>query len=162
MTLKKRSKILISVFILIPIIFVAYVVYNFAVHENAKGLKSVSFKEYKDAIKKQYPNITNIDIYYQFGRITFEFKVKDIDEEQFYKIIKETKTFVMELSNDEFAYTQATIRITFKFDGNFYEFESPYWIQHSDGDLALPSTENNYEVWSKTINGEYYEKLIFN
>ena len=68
----------------------------------------------------------------------------------------------MALNIDEFAYTQATIRVTFKFDSNFYEFESPYWIQHSDGDLAMPSTENNYEIWYKTINGEYYEPLMVN
>lgn len=39
-------------------------------------------------------------------------------------------------------------------DNNFYEFESPYWIELPDGDLALPSTINNYEIWYKTINGE--------
>lgn len=162
MALKKRSKIWISIGILMPILFVVYVVYGFVFHEKADVLNFTSFKEYKNDIKKQYPNIKELETYYRFGRITFDFKVKEISEDQYYKIIKETKNFVMELNTDEFAYTQATIRVTFEFDSNFYEFESPYWIQHSDGDLALPSTENNYEICYKTINGEYYEPLIVN
>lgn len=154
MTLKNRSKLLISLFILMPILFLLYVFYGFTNHETAEILKSTSFEEYKKDIKKQYTNIEYLDTYYQFGRITFDFKVKDINEDQCYKIIKDTKAFVMGISENEFGYTQATIRVTFKFDDNFYEFESPYWIQHSDGDLALPSTVNNYEIWYKTINGE--------
>ncbi len=162
MTLKKRSKIWISFFILIPTLFLLYVFYDFSNHESAEVLKSTSFEEYKKHIKKQYNNIEELDTYYQFGRITFDFKVKDISEDQCYTIIKETKKFVIGLNVDEFSYPQSTIRVTFECDNNFYEFESPYWIEHSDGNLALQSTVNNYEIWYKTINGEGQEKLVFN
>ena len=53
------------------------------------------------------------------------------------------------------------MRVTFESDNNFYEFESPYWIEDSDGNLALPSTINNYEIWYKITPGEGDEKLIF-
>lgn len=162
MTLKRIIKICISLFILIPILLLLYIFYNFTNHEAAEVLKSISFEEYKKDMKKQYTNIEKLDTYYQFGRITFDFKVKNIEEDQCYKIIKDTKDFVMGIDENEFGYTQATIRVTFKLDDNFYEFESPYWIQHSDGDLALPSTLNNYEIWYKTINGKDNEKLLFN
>ena len=78
MTLKKRSKIWISLFTLIPILFLLYVFYDFSNHESAEVLKSTSFEEYKKYIKKQYTNIEELYTYYQFGRITFDFKVKDI------------------------------------------------------------------------------------
>ena len=162
MTLKKRSKIWISLFTLIPILFLLYVFYDFSNHESAEVLKSTSFEEYKKYIKKQYTNIEELYTYYQFGRITFDFKVKYINEDQCYKIIKESKKMVMGLNVDEFAYTQAAMRVTFEFDNNFCEFESPYWIEHSDGNLALLSTINNYEIWYKITPGEGDEILIFN
>lgn len=161
MTLKKLSKICIYIFILIPILFLLYFIHGFLNHETAEVLNSTSFEEYKKDIKKQYTNIEELDTYYQFGRITFDFKVKDINEDQCYKIIKETKKFVIGLNDYEFAYPQSTMRVTFEFDNNFYEFESPYWIEHSDGNLAFPSTINNYEIWYKVTPGEGDEKLIF-
>lgn len=102
MTLKNRSKLLISLFILMPILFLLYVFYGFTNHETAEILKSTSFEEYKKDIKKQYTNIEYLDTYYQFGRITFDFKVKDINEDQCYKIIKYTKYFVMGINENEF------------------------------------------------------------
>lgn len=154
MIFKRKIKIIIAIFLLIPILFIGYFIYGFIFHENAMNLNSISFKEYKSYIKKQYPNIEELDTYYQFGRITFDYKVKEINEEEFTEIIKETKKFVIGINDNEFSYDQATIRATFKFDNDYYEFESPYWIQHSDGDLALPSTKNNYEIWYRSINGK--------
>ncbi|WP_308780278.1 hypothetical protein [uncultured Clostridium sp.] len=162
MTLKKLIKILIFGVILIPILLVMYFINSFIFHEKGEVLKYTSFKEYNNYIKKEYQDVKALDTYYRFGRITFDFKVKELNDEEFYKIIKETKKFVMEINKDEFAYTQATLRVTFKCGSYFYEFESPHWIQHSDGDIALPSTENNYEIWYKTVNGEGNEKLTLN
>lgn len=162
MNLKKLIKILIFGVILIPILLVMYFINSFIFHEKGEVLKSTSFKEYNNYIKKEYQDVKALDTYYRFGRITFDFKVKELNDEEFYKIIEETKKFVMEINKDEFAYTQATLRVTFKCDSYFYEFESPHWIQHSDGDIALPSTENNYEIWYKTVNGEGNEKLTLN
>ncbi|MFU7514315.1 hypothetical protein [Clostridium sp. HCS.1] len=78
MTFKRKIKIIIAIFLLIPILVIGYFIYGFIFHENAMNLNSISFKEYKSYIKKQYPNIEELDTYYQFGRITFEYKVKEI------------------------------------------------------------------------------------
>ena len=123
-----------------------------------KAIKLNWVKQYKTIIKKEFLYIDDVNIYYQQGRVHFDFTTSDeIYLEDCKQITKVTKDFIekVTVSNSlmETGYDHLNISLKFDINKDSYVFESPYWISPQDSN-ANPNlaVKNNYKTWYFNIN----------
>ena len=127
---------------------------------SVKPIETSYINIYKDDIKKEISEITEVSVYYQQGRICFDFTAdSSMTLDKCKSVVKKTKEFietegVTHLLPKGFG-VQDTIKIEFDTLKNIYSFESPYFIPTKDTyDNPNNSEENNYNVWYLSVNNE--------
>jgi hypothetical protein len=127
---------------------------------SAQQITTSYSKEYKTNIKKEFPYIQEIDIYYQQGKINFDFRVSpQMSLEECKQVVRETKNI---LQNGKIAESflkghgeQNVIMVYFTSNTNTYSFKCPYYIPTQDtSDNPNATLVNNYKVWYLTINNQ--------
>lgn len=158
--------ILIFIF-LIPVIFYSCFAVGMISANSPKAIKMDWVKQYKTIIKKDFSYIDDVNIYYQQGRVRFDFTTShEISLDHCKQITKMTKYFVeKETASKPLMYNsddQSNIRLKFDINKDTYVFESPYWVSSQDPNVNpnLP-VKNNYKTWYFNINGILQEKLEF-
>lgn len=157
--------ILIFIF-LIPVIFILCFAVGMISSNSPKAIKLDWVKQYKTMSKNTFLNIKDVDIYYQQGRVRFDFTANsEIPLDECKQVIKVTKDFIdketvsMPLIDFD---DQLNIMVKFDLKTNIYVFESPYWIQTEDTTGNTNNfVENDYKVWYLQINNEPQTKIQF-
>jgi predicted GH43/DUF377 family glycosyl hydrolase len=152
--------------VLIPVIFYSCFTIGMISTNSPKTIKLDWVKQYKTIIRKDFSYINDVKIYYQQGRVRFDFTTsKEITLEDCKQITKMTKNFIQKetvskpLDNGS---NQLGIRLKFDIDKASYDFESPYWISSQEPNVNpnIP-IKNDYKTWDFNINGIFQEKLEF-
>ena len=163
--MKKANLIFgVIVFILsIPIIFYLWFGIGMISNNSPKSINTDWVKQYKTTMKADYININTTKVYYQFGRVHFDFIVNpQMSVDEYTQIVKKTKDLVLKETILKLYDDQTNL--TFKFDSkkDIYVYNCPYWAPTED-DTDNPNilTENNYKVWYLQINDEPEIKTQF-
>lgn len=151
--------VLILIFI-IPLIFYLYFAIGVSSTNSPKTIKQNWVMKYKTIIKKDFSYINDVTIYYQQGRVYFDFATNnELSLEDCKQITKMTKDFIeKEIASNpltEDGFEQLNISLHFDINKNSYVFESSYWTN------AQENTKNSYKTWHLKINDVLQEKLEF-
>jgi uncharacterized protein YxeA len=117
-------------------------------------------KEYKTNFKRNFPYIQDIDIYYQQGKINFDFMVSpQMSIEECKQVVQETKNILQDKNIAKIFLKghgeQNTIMICFSSNADIYTFKCPYYIPTPDtSDNPNASLVNDYKVWYLTVNNQ--------
>lgn len=146
--------------VIIPVIFYSCFAIGMSSTNSPKTIKQNWVMKYKTIIKKDFSYINDVNIYYQQGRIYFDFATSnELSLEDCKEITKITKDFIEKetASNPltEDGFQQLNIRLHFDINKNSYVFESSYWTN------AQENIKNNYKTWYLKINDVLQEKLEF-
>jgi len=147
---------IVAFIILIQIGFYLWFAIGMKNANSAKTINTSSSDEYKMDVKKKFSKIENIDIYYQQGKVYFNFKINsEMSLDECKEVVKETKITLQEegiLKLLPKGYTgQETIIINFDNAKDIYSFKCPYWLPTEDN-----SNDQNkeYKIWYMIINNE--------
>lgn len=162
--MKKTSYLIpgILIFIpLIPVIFYLWFAAGMISSSSAKTIKTDWVKQYKNAMKTDFIKISDIKVYYQFGRVHFDFTVDPkMSVDEYNEIVKKTKDLVVEGTISKLLRDLMTLIVKFDSIKDIYFYESPYWVHNQDiTDNVNRTIENNYKVWYLKINDKL-EKII--
>lgn len=152
---------------LIPVIFYLLFAVGMISTNSPKAIKLNWVKQYKTIIEKDFSYINDVNIYYQQGRIRFDFTTsREIALEDCKQITKVTKDFIeKEIISKPLmgnGYDQLSIRLKFDINKDNYVFESPYWVDTEDpNDNPNLFVKNNYRTWYFNINDVLQTKLEF-
>jgi serine protease inhibitor len=145
----------------IPVIFYLWFAAGMISSSSAKTIKTDWVKQYKYAMKTDYINISDIKVYYQFGRVHFDFTVNPkMSVDEYNEIVKKTKDLVVEDTISKLLRDQMTLIVKFDSMKDIYLYESPYWVHNQDiTDTVNRTIENNYKEWYLHINDKL-EKIM--
>lgn len=152
---------------LIPVIFYLCFAVGMISTNRPKAIKLNWVKQYKTIIKKDFSYINDVNIYYQQGRVRFDFTTShEIALQDCKQITKVTKDFIEKetLSKPlmDNGYDQLSIRLKFDINNDNYVFESPYWVDSEDtNDNPNIFVKNTYRTWHFNINDVLQTKLEF-
>lgn len=123
---------------------------------SAKTINTSGSDEYKINAKKEFSKIENINIYYQQGKVYFNFKINsEMHLEECKEVVKKTKIILQEegiLKLLPKGYTgQETIIINFDNRKDLYSFKCTYWLPTQDN---TNKQNKNYRIWYMVINDE--------
>jgi serine protease inhibitor len=162
--MKKTSYLIpgILIFIIsIPVIFYLWFAAGMISSSSAKTIKTDWVKQYKYAMKTDFINISDIKVYYQFGRVHFDFTVNPkMSVDEYNEIVKKTKDLVVEDTISKLLRDQMTLIVKFDSMKDIYLYESPYWVNNKDiTDNENRTIKNNYKEWYLYINDKL-EKIM--
>lgn len=164
--MKKTHLIIYGVLIFIvsiPIIFHLLFAIGMISSSSAKTINTDWVKQYKTTIKADFINISDIKIYYQFGRVYFDFTVNPkMSKDEYNEIVKKTKDLVVKETISKLYKDQTNLIVKFDSKKDIYIYESPYWFPTEDvTDNPNETVENNYKVWYLQINDKAEIKMQF-
>lgn len=147
----------------IIIIFHLWFAIEMISNSSAKAISTNWVKQYKTNMKTDFINISNIKVYYQFGRVHFDFAVDSkMSVDEYNAIVKKTKNLVIEETISKIYGDQTNLSIKFDSGKDIYLYESPYWVPTEDlNDNPNIVTENDYRVWYLQINNKPEIKMQF-
>jgi len=149
--------------VLILIIFRLWFAIEMISNSSAKAINTDWVKQYKTNMKADFININNINVYYQFGRVHFDFTVDSkMSVDEYNAIVKKTKNLVIEETISKIHGDQTNLNVKFDSGKDIYLYESPYWVPTEDlNDNPNIATENYYKVWYLQINNKPEIKMQF-
>lgn len=147
----------------IPIIFYLWFAIGMISNSSAKTIKTDWVKQYKATMKTDFINISEINVYYQFGRVHFDFTVNPkMSVDEYNEVVKRTKDLVVEETISKLYEDQTNLSVKFDSNKDIYVYESPYWVPTEDAtDNPNITIENNYKVWYLQINDKPEIKMQF-
>lgn len=162
--MKKTSYLIPGILIFmisIPVIFYLWFAVGMLSSGSAKTIKTDWVKQYKYTMKADFVNISYIKVYYQFGRVHFDFTVNPkMSVDEYNEIVKKTKDLVVEDTISKLLRDQITLNIKFDSMKDIYLYESPYWVHNKDiTDNENRTIKNNYKEWYLHINDKL-EKIM--
>lgn len=157
--MNKIVKVIIGIIVFITLIligFCAWFAMGMINADSAKTIKTSSSDEYKINVKKEFSKIENIDIYYQQGKVYFNFEINsEMPLEECKEVVKKTIIILEEegiLKLLPKGHTgQETIIINFDNRKDLYSFKCPYWLPTDDN---TNKQNKNYKIWYMVINDE--------
>lgn len=166
---KLLGVLIIIVVIIVAISFGFYACFSIGtIHTNsAQPIKTNYSNEYKTNFKKDFPYIQDIDIYYQQGRINFNFTVSpQMSLEECKQVVKKTKDILKDRTITESFLKghneQNAITICFDSKKDIYSFKCSYFIPTPDTtDNPNVSSINNYKIWYLTVNNQPSVQIEF-
>ena len=138
----------------IPIVFHLWFSIGMIYSNRQKTIDTDWVKQYKTTIKTNYTNIKDIKVYYQHGRVHFDFAVSpDMSVNEYNSLVKKTKDLVIKETISKVYDDQTNLSIKFDSGKEIYVYQSPYWVPTEDvTDNPNESIENNYKIWYLQIN----------
>lgn len=129
------------------------------IHTNsAQPITTRYSKEYKTDLRKSFPGIQDINIFYKQGRIYFNFAVNsEMSLEECKQVVRKTRDVLQDKIIMGFFPKghgmQNSIMIKFDNKKDMYSFYCPYFIPAEDvNHNSNNSIANNYKVWFMSIN----------
>jgi hypothetical protein len=149
--------------VLIPIVFHLWFAIGMIYNNRQKTIDTDWVKQYKTTIKTDSANISDIKVYYQHGRVHFDFSVNPkMSVDEYNSLVKKTKDLVIEETISKVYDDQTNLSIKFDSGNDTYVYESPYWIPTEDvTDNPNETIENNYKIWYLQINKNTEIKMQF-
>jgi hypothetical protein len=101
----------------IPIIFHLWFAIGMISNGRAKAINTDWVKQYKTTMKTDFTNVSDIGIYYRFGKVHFDFTVNPkMSEDEYNQIVKKTKDLVVKETITKLYGDQ--MNLTVKFDSS--------------------------------------------
>lgn len=147
----------------IPIVFHLWFSIGMIYNNRQKTIDTDWVKQYKTTIKTDSTNIRDIKVYYQHGRVHFDFSVSPkMSVDEYNSLVKKTKDLVIKETISKVYDDQTNLSIKFDSGKEIYVYESPYWVPTEDvTDNQNESIENNYKIWYLQINENTEIKMQF-
>lgn len=164
--MKKNHFIIYGVLIFIisiPIIFYLWFSIGMYTNNSAKTINTDWVKKYKTTMKNDFIGVSDIKVYYQFGRVHFDFNVDTkMSLDEYNQVVKKTKDLVVKETLSKLYGDQLTLSVKFDSKKDIYVYESPYWVPTEDvTDNPNKMIENNYKVWYLQINDKPRIRMQF-